>query len=306
MPDPALRSRRLGAIPAALLVAVAIWEIGATRCRATSVPGDAEWAAAAQHVRIGYQPGDLIVFAPSWADPIGRLHLGDLIPLETAGRIDSARFGRIWELSIRGAHAPEVAGLSPVDHVAGPVEVRRYDKPAARVRFDLAVTPPPGFRTDLVEVAFEPHRCVLVSTPPMRPYLHDLLDALETLPANQQRMFDALLPELAQARSVPKADRHGKRITVKAVPIGKELAIGFGIADVFTRRDERRPVELRMEITGSPQPPPFTAPIDAWVVHKLQFPKPETADVTFLLRWEANPGELTGNKAVCLAMESRT
>ena len=30
-------------------------------------------------------PGDLIVAAPAWADPILRVHLGDLIPLEVAG-----------------------------------------------------------------------------------------------------------------------------------------------------------------------------------------------------------------------------
>lgn len=309
MPDPALRpTRRLAAIPAALLVAVAIWEIGATRCQATSVPGDAEWAAAAQHVRLGYRPGDLIVFAPRWADPIGRLHLGDLIPLDTAGRMDAARFGRIWEVSIRGAHAPEVAGLAPVDHVAGPVEVRRYDKPAAKVVFDLAATPPPGTRTDLVEVAFEPHRCVVVATPPVRPYLRPLLEALDRVPAHVRlpRSFDVLLPELAQARAVPQADREGKRITVAAVPIGKQLAIGLGIADVFTRRDERRPVELRLELPGSPPSPPITAPIDAWVVHTLPFTEPRTSDVTLVLRWEATPGERTGTKPVCIAMESRS
>lgn len=309
MPDPALRpTRRLGAVPAALLVAVAIWEIGATRCRATSVPGDDDWARAALLVRSGYRSGDLIVFAPAWADPIGRLHLGDLIPLETAGRLDGTRFGRIWELSIRGAHAPEVAGLSPVDHVAGPVEVRRYERPAPRVVFDLASSPPLGTRADLVEVAFEPHRCIVVATPPARPYLRPLLEALDVAPANPRalRAFEALLPELAQARAVPKADRDGKRITIPSVPIGSQLAIGFGIADVFTRRDERRPVELTVEIAGAPRWPVQVAPIDTWVVATREIGEPRTADVTLVVRWEARPGEPTGTKPVCIAMESRS
>jgi hypothetical protein len=48
-PTPA--TRRLGAIPAALLVIVACWEIVATRCQATSVPGDDAWHDAATYVR---------------------------------------------------------------------------------------------------------------------------------------------------------------------------------------------------------------------------------------------------------------
>jgi hypothetical protein len=35
---------RLAAVPALLLVVVAIWEIVATRVHASSVPGDDEWA----------------------------------------------------------------------------------------------------------------------------------------------------------------------------------------------------------------------------------------------------------------------
>jgi len=106
--------RPVAAVPAILLVLVAVWEIAATRCDAHAVPGDDAWKDAAAVVRAGYRPGDLIVFAPEWADPIGRLHLGDLIPVELAARMDAARFGRIWEVSIRGAHHAEVAGLAPV------------------------------------------------------------------------------------------------------------------------------------------------------------------------------------------------
>ena len=72
-------------------------------------PTDADWAAAARDVRAGFRPGDLIVAAPAWADPIMRLHLGDLIPPAVAARMDDARFARVWEVSQRGAHAPEAA-----------------------------------------------------------------------------------------------------------------------------------------------------------------------------------------------------
>ena len=77
----------------------------------------------------GHQPGDLIVFAPRWNDPVGRLHLGDLIPVEMAGRLDGERYGRIWELDIRGARAPETRGLTAAEvHDVGGVTVRRFER----------------------------------------------------------------------------------------------------------------------------------------------------------------------------------
>jgi len=91
---------------------VAVWETCATPRDAAALPTDKTWQAAAQVVRAGYEPGDLIVFAPAWIDPMGRMQLGDLIPVDMAARMDGARFGRIWEISIRGAHAPETAGLA--------------------------------------------------------------------------------------------------------------------------------------------------------------------------------------------------
>ncbi len=64
------------AIPAALLVLVALWEIVATLRAPASVPDDDAWTEAARVVRTQMQAGDLIVFAPDWVDPVGRLHLG--------------------------------------------------------------------------------------------------------------------------------------------------------------------------------------------------------------------------------------
>src|SRR5689334_23525423 len=130
---------RLAAIPALLLVAIAIWEIVATRADAHAVPDDRAWSEAAKLVRAGHRPGDLIVFAPRWIDPVGRLHLGDLIPLEMAGRMDAARYGVIWELAIRGARAPETAGQEPGwEGDFGGVVVRRFERTPVVVRADFA------------------------------------------------------------------------------------------------------------------------------------------------------------------------
>jgi hypothetical protein len=300
-PTPA--TRRLGAIPAALLVIVACWEIVATRCQATSVPGDDAWHDAATYVRGKWQPGDLIVFAPGWVDPVGRLHLGDLIPVEMAARMSAARYARIWELSIRGATAPDVQGLTPAEERPGPVTVRRYAQKPAEVVSDLIAVA--AGRVEVVEAGFEPHRCLVVAVPPARPDLATLFELLDRVDdktrAKLMRGFARLLPELPSAY-VAKDDRDGKWVTVKRMPMGSTLAGALGIADVFTRRDERRDVALRVEIDGKPVVE-TSAPIDRWVPFRATT-TPGDHELRFRLRWEAKAGELPPARSVCVNMEA--
>lgn len=303
---PASASRRLGAIPAALLVIVACWEIVATRCRATSVPGDDDWEAAASYVRGHWRPGDLIVFAPGWVDPVGRLHLGDLIPVEMAARMDAAKYARIWELSIRGASSPDVAGLTAVEDRPGAVTVRRFEHEPAVVISDLISTPSTYGKLDVVEVGFEPHRCMVIAVPPVRPYLAPLLAELDRVPAARGKVaaaFSRLLPEFASAAQVAPADRDGKWVTIPKLSLGRTLAGAFGIADVFTRRDERRDVAIRVDVDGKPAIE-AVAPIDRWVRFSGTS-EPGDHQLRFRLRWEAGPGELPPNKSVCVNLEAR-
>lgn len=267
-PGPAIRRPRwLGTVPAALLLVVSLWEIVATRCAATSAPDDAAWAEAAGVVREGYRDGDLIVFTPAWVDPVGRLHLGDLIPLDVAARMDAARFGRIWEVAIRDARAPETAGLSPV-RVAdrGGVAIRLYERTpvtvVADVR-DLVATArtagggrPPAL--ELAEVGFAPHRC------------------LQVVPVAGQAM----------------------RVTFPGLPLGAELVGYVGIADVFTRRDQRQPAHLVVEVGGT-QIAAVTAGVDDGWVRFAAPTTPGAADVTFVIRSDAP------NRLVCFAAEAR-
>src|SRR3954452_19134955 len=92
-------------------------------------PTDADWRAAAGAIRAGFRSGDLIVSAPAWADSILRSHLGDLIPVEVAGRLDDERFARVWEVSQRGAHAPAAArGRVSEERRFGALTVRRIER----------------------------------------------------------------------------------------------------------------------------------------------------------------------------------
>jgi hypothetical protein len=262
------RSSPIAAIWAALLIGVSLWEIAATRCDATSVPDDEAWDRAAQLVRAGFQPDDLIVFAPGWVDPVGRLHLGDLLSIDAAARMDAARYPRIWELSIRGARSPDTEGLEPVSDVdVDGVRVRRYDQHAVTVTADVRDqlsaakvegTPLHAPSLEIAEVGFAPHRCIEVVPAPGKPV----------------------------------------RLTFSQLALGHELVGYMGLADVFTRREIRSPGALAVEI-GGVQVAAMTAGVDdGWV----RFSAPTTpgpADVTFVLTASER------DRLICFAAEAR-
>jgi hypothetical protein len=111
-----------------LLVGLAIAELIALRVREARVPADNDWQRAAELVRKNHQSSDALVVAPTWADPLLRLHLGDRITAKVAGRVDLAAFERMWVLSIRGARADE-APYRAADFrtTFGGVTVERFD-----------------------------------------------------------------------------------------------------------------------------------------------------------------------------------
>jgi hypothetical protein len=264
----ALSKRRppIAALPAVLLLVIAAWETCATRRDAGAVPDDVAWDRAAAIVRAGYHPGDLIVFAPQWVDAVGRLHLGDLIPIDMAARMDAARYGRIWELSIRGARAPDTANLAPAseDEVDG-VTVRRFEREPAHVLADLrdrlagAKVDGGAASLELAEVGFAPHRCIQVTPVPGRPV----------------------------------------QITFAQLPLGTSLVGYVGLADVFTRRDIRAPGSLAVEIGGKTATEVTPGVDDGWVRFELPT-QPGNADVTFRLGADAP------QRLICFAAETRT
>jgi hypothetical protein len=188
------------------------------------------------------------------------------------------------------------------------VDVRLFQRVAPVVVSELtAQTADRPLRVDLFEVAFEPHRCILVPTFPVRPYLTPLLDNLDRLPAGKPRdqalrVFDAVLPELGQARLRPAVERAGTRIVFRDVPLGSSLVGYLGIADVFTRREDRAPVTLAVEVGGKTEV--ATAPIDRWVRWALPT-TPGRGDIAMTIRWDAEPGEVWGPKQVCFTAEAR-
>jgi hypothetical protein len=260
------RPSPIAVVPALLLISLSLWEVCATPRDASSVPGDSSWDKVEKVVRAEFQPGDLIVFAPAWNDPVGRLHFGDLISVEAAARMDADRFARIWELSIRGARAPETAGLSPVTSkdIEG-ISVRLFARTpvtvVADIREQLASARVEGAAKptlEIAEVGFAPHRCLQIVPAPGRP----------------------------------------ARVTFPQLVLGTKLVGYVGLADVFTRRDIRAPGTLAVEIAGRTVATTTAGVDDGWV--RFEAPTtPGPTDVAFVASASAQ------QRLICFAAEAR-
>ena len=139
------------------LLVVATWEIAVLARARRSAPSPEDWKAASAAIPSTLAKDALIVFAPRWIDPVGRLWLGDRISLEKVGRMDAVRYREIWEVSIRGASAPEVREQDAVsEQNFGTIRVRRFVRNAPTVSWDLAA------ESKICEVDFEPRRGILL------------------------------------------------------------------------------------------------------------------------------------------------
>jgi hypothetical protein len=111
---------------------VGLLELGLHFWQVHDVATDDEWLAARAAVEKTIQPADLLIFAPKWVDPIGRRFMGDA--LATIGRMawdDTSRYPRAIEVSIRGAHRPELAGWkSTSEQRFGHVTVTTLENPS--------------------------------------------------------------------------------------------------------------------------------------------------------------------------------
>jgi hypothetical protein len=130
--------RRATLAHAAAFALLALYEAANALLAPHRVASAADWDAAAAEVRAGFRDGDLITFAPYWADQIGRAHLGDLMPVEMIARSDDAHYARAWVVSIRGARSEAESGqlVSQTQH--GRVRVALWDRGAApKMAFDF-------------------------------------------------------------------------------------------------------------------------------------------------------------------------
>ena len=265
------RRALIAAAPALVLLLIALWEIVAVERATARAATEDDWQRLSTAVRERHQPSDLIVFAPGWIDPLGREHLGDLIPVEMAARMDAARYDVVWEVALGDARAPETEGLEPDwSGTFGRLSARRYQREPVAIAADLVQAFPHATvegkaagtpAVSLEEVGFAPHRCVKV------------------------------VPRPGETVSIVYRD----------VALGRRLVGYVGLADVFTRRDVRAPGRLAVRVGGA-QVAEVTAGVeDGWV----RFEAP-TAGGTGEIRFEATAvGRDARDRRICFAAETR-
>jgi hypothetical protein len=101
---------------------------------------ESDWTAARDVVKAELHADDLVVFAPFWADPLGRRSFADLATLKREGRSDVRRFARAFEVSIRGAHDPELADWKRVEEKhAGAITITLLENPSLTKVIDDAL-----------------------------------------------------------------------------------------------------------------------------------------------------------------------
>jgi hypothetical protein len=121
-----------------LVMALAFTEVLAHFIEVSRVPTQGDYTRAVAFVRSEWRPTDALSSAPAWNDPNVRAAFGDLIDDRMAGRSDLAAYGRLWEISIRGARAVDAPPEAPsFTRAFGEIRVERWDLPAPRVLYDF-------------------------------------------------------------------------------------------------------------------------------------------------------------------------
>ena len=234
------RARRFATLAAvAGVLGLALVETGNALLAPALAPTDGEWRAAARTVREGFRPGDLIVAAPAWSDQVMRLHLGDLVPMPVAGRMDDARYGRVWEIAQRGAHAPEARGTVASRAKHGALTVRLWERPPSRVTYDFLER-----WTDAKVVRREPGGDVPC----------DRLPSRHQCPTHSWNFVEPKLMEIGGSlrRTLYAQPVGGSTVVIEypAVPMGRELAFAGGLHHVWLRKGGDGLVTLRVFVDG--------------------------------------------------------
>ena len=142
----------------AIAPAIGVLELVLHVRQASSAVPKADWLAARDAVLTMARPDDLVIFAPHWADPLGRSYFGDKVAtLAREARADDTGFARAIEVSIRGQHAPELATWKSEDvKRVGAITLTTLLNPAPKqVIDDLLSHEPLGMRVSRVDLGHE-------------------------------------------------------------------------------------------------------------------------------------------------------
>lgn len=211
------------------------------------VPSESDWKAAAAAVRAGYQAGDLIVFAPTWSDQVGRSYLGDLVTLEMAGRADEDRYGRIWEVAVRGARAPETKGTKlESENAYGRVQVALYRKaPPVKVTYDFTAQLAQARLTQVLPGGAGNEVPCYVN-----PLDHD--DGFQCASTHVGRRTLEIDYRPHRGILAPVDGQRTTRLEFDAAPLGKTLIGYTGMHDYFSRKNAQGTVHFTVFVDDQP------------------------------------------------------
>jgi hypothetical protein len=238
-PRASVPGSRLAIALALGLALLAVLETAQALIAPRRAPRPEDWSALATEVRAAFRPGDLIVAAPAWADPVLRQYLGDVITIPMATRMDDARYGRVWEVSEHGAHAPDARGTTTRSQRFGTLDLRLVERKPAAITYDFL-----EHWTDARVSRWEPTAGHIEGCPwkvdrfvcPSGGTVHRELVEVDT------RIRTALL-----APPVPHAVLV---VEWPAVPLGRELVFRAGLHDVWARKLGRGTVQVDVWMDG--------------------------------------------------------
>jgi uncharacterized protein YndB with AHSA1/START domain len=254
---PVLRRAPHPAWAALLLVAVAelAWH-ATTRARVAPL---SDWRAAAAFVRAQKRPGDLVTSAPGWTDPILRHVMGDAIGFAEAGRTGTAKWTRMWALTVRGELPEDAPPMPPeLERGFGRVRVVRWNLGPSPVLFDLVEN---VRRAEVVRVEGGRERpCTW-----RRREVHGgglgygTLEPAESAACDPRRPWlwvGATMAEDLDLRPRYCVWQHPQgpepiRVTYRDVPLGTRLVLHGGMYSEHERMGEHGPVTVVVKVDGS-------------------------------------------------------
>jgi len=96
------------------------------------------WTQVESLVRQNFHAGDLLVFVPNWIDPIGRLHVGDLLNTKQVSRPDSDNYSRIWVIGLAGFRSKATTDASLLWRKSvGKLAISLYRRQPVQITFDF-------------------------------------------------------------------------------------------------------------------------------------------------------------------------
>lgn len=131
MPADSSRSRLVPRLLVLGFVALGVGELGLHFYHSKKSPLPEDWALLQGPIAEEKREGDVVIVAPSWADPWARQALGNgVFPLRDVARSDISRHATALEIGTLGQTSPELKEFREVSRKqAGPFTLRRLENP---------------------------------------------------------------------------------------------------------------------------------------------------------------------------------